>query len=90
MRNQFGDLMFTRRWSKKGGKWVPARTSNKKDYDYIPYLMATIFNLRREDFLPISRKTERDKDDPRRLASSIAKLPPENTNVLADKLISRF
>ena len=88
--DEFGDPMFTRRWSKKGGKWVPVRVPNKKGYEYIPYLMATIFNLRREDSLPISRTIERDKDDPRRLKSSIAKLPPESTRVLAEKLISRF
>ena len=88
--DEFGDPMFTRRWSKKGGKWVPVRVPNKKGYEYIPYLMVTIFNLRREDSLPISRTIERDKEDPRRLKSSIPKLPPESMCVLAEKLISRF
>ncbi len=85
-----GNLLYTRRWSKKTGKWIPVKIPEKKTYSYIPYLIATAFESREKDVLPMTRKTPLSDDDPRRKAASIAKLPAPPSEELAAKIKSRF
>ena len=63
--NEFGEPLFSRGWSKKAGRWVPVIVKERKNYDYIPYLMATIFDSRRSDNGSVARSVPIRKDNPR-------------------------
>ena len=80
--NEFGEPLFSRCWSKKAGRWVPIIVKERKNYDYIPYLMTTILDSRRRDNGSEARSVLIRKDDPRFKAKTIAKLPPKPTKEL--------
>ncbi len=89
MRNHFGVLMFTRRWSKKGANWFLLAYRIRKIIT-TSHTWWQQYTTCEDKILFSSQGKLTDEEDQRRLARSIAKLLPENTNVLADKLSSRF
>ena len=82
--------MYSRRWSKKAGRWIPTIIKESKDFAYIPTMLALILSSRRHDDDTVSRATQLSSNDPRRKAPTIAKLPPKPTKVLVDEKMSRF
>ncbi len=76
--------------AKKACRWVPIIVKERKNYDYIPYLMATIFDSRRRDNGSEARSVLIRKDDPRFKAKTIAKLPPKPTKELVKTKQSRY
>ena len=89
-KDAMGNLLFTRRWSKKGGRWIPVKITEKKNYTYISSLLCNMIGKRMCDTLAMTRKVDLDERDPRRRARSVAKLPPQPTKELASKAKSRF
>ena len=89
-KNEHGDLLYSRRWSKKAGRWIPTVIKEPKDYAYIPYLLALILSTRRYDKGKVERQAPLSTEDPRRRRSTIAKLPPRPTNVLVNEKKTRF
>ena len=61
-----------------------------KKYEYIPYLMAVILKARKDDDKPIKRILGLRPDDPRKRASTIAKLPSRPTTDLVKEKLTRF
>ncbi len=68
--NEFGDLLYSCRWSKKAGRWIPTTIKEHKDYAYIPKLLALVLNKRRIDDQKVERSRPLSEDDPRRTAST--------------------
>ena len=64
--------------------------TGKKGYEYIPKLLAMILNARRTGTGNIARPNMLAHDDPRQLATTIAKLPPKATKILVEEKMSRF
>ena len=87
--NEFGELLVSRRWSKKAGRWIATKVKVPKDYSYIPYLTAVIMRERDYDRLPMTRTSLLAADDPRRIAGNIVKLPTPNSKALSAQQISR-
>lgn len=73
--NAFGEPMYTRRWSKKAGRWVLVKIKQPKDYPYITHIIALAMKSRQDDTKPVSRSVKLGNFDPQRIAASIAKLP---------------
>ena len=89
-KNQAGELLYSRRWSKKAGRWVPVIVKEPKDYSYIPYLMALILYTRKLDKSSIKDPVALPPEDPRNIASTIAKLPAKPTKELVAAKKSQF
>lgn len=66
------------------------KIKEKKGYEYIPKLMAMILNARKTDTGKIARVNTLAQDDPRQLATTIAKLPSRATKILVEEKMSRF
>ena len=90
MKNWRGELVYSRRWSKKAGRWIPVLIKEPKQYDYIPYLLAFIIQARKADTGGVKRQLPYSRKDPRNRAESIAKLPARPTTTLVAEKRSRF
>eukprot|EP00112_Aurelia_sp_Birch-Aquarium-sp1_P014878 Seg3244.1 transcript_id=Seg3244.1/GoldUCD/mRNA.D3Y31 product="hypothetical protein" protein_id=Seg3244.1/GoldUCD/D3Y31 len=90
MTNMMGNPVWSRRWSKKAGRWIPLLVKAPKRYEYIPYLIAMILKARKDDTKPIKRTIGLQLDDPRKQASTIAKLPSRPTMDIVQEKLTRF
>ncbi len=61
-----------------------------KDYKYITELQESILQNRLQDERTVTRKRPLNADDPRKIASTIASVPPPATQELVAKHKSRF
>ncbi|XP_065068067.1 uncharacterized protein LOC135693488 isoform X2 [Rhopilema esculentum] len=84
-RNENGDLLYSRRWSKKAGRWIPTITKEPKDYSYVSRLLAAVMNKRRNDSGKVERHKPLSEEDPRWKSRTIVKLPARATDVLVDE-----
>ena len=89
-KNQAGELLYSRRWSKKAGRWVPVIVKEPEDYSYIPYLMVLILYTRKLDKSSIKDPVALPPEDPRNIASTIAKLPAKPTKELVQEEVSTY
>eukprot|EP00112_Aurelia_sp_Birch-Aquarium-sp1_P002028 Seg1221.6 transcript_id=Seg1221.6/GoldUCD/mRNA.D3Y31 product="hypothetical protein" protein_id=Seg1221.6/GoldUCD/D3Y31 len=89
-RDQFGNPMWSKRWSKKAGRWIPMLIKEPKKYEYMGNLMAIILKARSDDGKSVKRIVGLAADDPRRGRPTIAKLPTKQTKDLVSEKLSRF
>ena len=74
-----------------GKKWSVSEIEQKKDYAYIPLLMAQIFRqraLKKDE--GVHAYVSIAEDDPRRTALTIASVPPPPTSELKKQQKTRF
>ena len=77
-RNQNGDLVFSRRWSKRTKRWKVVVVKEKKNYSYYPVLCAKVIQAASSG----SARPVHYLNDPRLIAPTIAPLPAPNTSEL--------
>lgn len=82
--------MYRRSWSKSAGDWTVVPVKADKDYKYISNLQKDVIYARLEDHRPMKRKREVAPEDPKKIAKTIAPIPPPPTSELAEKKITRF
>ena len=77
-------------FSKKSNFWYNYPVKVKKTYTHIPDLMKDIVIMRLEDEIGMSKKMPLEPDDPRRISSTLANIPPPPTDVITQRKTSRF
>lgn len=87
--NKSGDQITSRKYNQRTKQWGIRTIKQRKDYQYIPFLIARILNARIQDIDIITRRVPLNASDPRLLAPTIAaKSPPSSKELLQRK--SRF
>lgn len=88
--NKAGDMIVSRKYNQRTKEWNSRIVKVKKEYNYIPVLMAKIFKMRKEDANKVTRIVPLNDSDPALLAPTIATkpAPPSKELFLARK--SRF
>jgi len=84
-----GDQMVSRKYNQRTQQWDLRVVKQSKGFQYIPLLIAKIFELRIRDSSVVTRNVSLNKSDPRLLAPTIAAKPPPPSNDLL-KRKSRF
>lgn len=88
-RNAKGELVWTRRWSKRAKRWKPVIVKEKKNYSYIPILSAYVLKeATKEDLKNVKLPTY--ERDPVIIAPTIASLPAPPTADLVKEHTTRF
>ena len=85
-----GDMIVSRKYNQRTKEWNSKVVKVRKQYEYIPMLMAKIMKLRKEDTQKVTRNVPLNNSDPALLAPTIADkpAPPSKELFLARK--SRF
>ena len=81
--------MVSRKYNQRTQQWDLRVVKQSKGFQYIPLLIAKIFELRIRDSSVVTRNVSLNKSDPRLLAPTIAAKPPPPSNDLL-KRKSRF
>lgn len=84
--NAKGELVYSRRWSKRSKRWKIVFVKEKKNYSYLPLLCAKVIKALGAG----SSSTITYEHDPRNVAPTIATLPAPPTSQLVKEHISRF
>ncbi|CAH3027119.1 unnamed protein product, partial [Porites evermanni] len=71
-----GEVAVTQKYNQRTKSWNVKIVKQAKDYGYIWMLLAKVFHLRVEDNENMQRAVPMEADDPRRIAPSIAVVPP--------------
>ena len=85
-----GDQKYHRKYRRQSKKWDVTPVKCKKDYSYIPQLMATIFEACDESVRPLKSKQSLRQDHPENIQNTIAHIPPELTATIVVTKRSRF
>ena len=85
-----GEVAVTRKYNQRTKSWNVKIVKQAKDYGYIWMLLAKVFRLRVEDNENMQRAVPMEADDPRRIAPSIAVVPPPPSSELFIQPSSRF
>ncbi|CAH3141810.1 unnamed protein product [Porites evermanni] len=85
-----GEVAVTRKYNQRTKSWNVKIVKQAKDYGYIWMLLAKVFRLRVEDNENMQRAVPMEADDPRRIAPSIAVVPPPPSRELFIQPSSRF
>ena len=85
-----GDVSVTRNYNQRTKTWNVKVIKEAKDYGYIWIMLAKVFHLRLQDDDNIQRVVPMDNDDPRRIAPTIAVVPPVPSRELFRQHTSRF
>ena len=81
---------MTRKYNQRTKSWNVKIVKQAKDYGYIWVLLAKVFRLRVEDNENMQRAVPMEADDPRRIAPTIAVVPPPPSRELFIQHSSRF
>lgn len=73
---------FQRSYNKKSGRWAVHPVKEKKAFEYMPSLLKKILLSRVSDEMGMNQPVVLEADDPRRLSSHLAPLPPPPTDQL--------
>ena len=71
-----GDVVVSRKYNQRTKEWNSKVVKVKKQYEYIPVLMAKVLKLRKEDANKVTRNVPLNESDPALLAPTIADKPP--------------
>lgn len=76
-------------FNKNSGRWRAVLVKEKKEYVYIPNLLAEMFKSRIEDTGSITRRVTLMETDPRRISSTIAPVSPKPTSEIVAAHVTR-
>lgn len=85
-RNAKGELVYSRRWSKRSKRWKIVMVKEKKEYSYLAPLCANVIKALRKG----SRQPMSYEHDPQQVAPTIAALPAPPTSQLVKEHVTRF
>ena len=85
-----GKVAVTRKYNQRTKSWNVKVVKQAKDYGYIWMLLAKVFRLRVEDNENMQRAVPMEPDDPRRIAPTVAVVPPPPSRELFIQHSSRF
>ena len=85
VRNANGELVFSRRWSKRAHRWKIVVVKEKKDYGYIPVLCGLVLKAVITGSQPMTHR-----DEPKAIAPTIAALPAPATAQLVQEHLTRY
>ena len=88
VRNAEGELVFSRRWSKRAKRWKVVIAKEKENYSYLLVMCATVLKDAGREFM--KKKSVSSKENPKNVAPTIASLPAPPTSELAKEHLSRF
>lgn len=88
-RNAKGELVFSRRWSKRAKRWKVVIVKEKKTYSYLPVMCASLLKEASKEFMK-KIKPVSSKQNPKKVAPTIASLPAPSTSELVKEHVSRF
>lgn len=77
-------------FNKKSGRWLLRPVKEKKRYPYTNDLMAGVLVRRVEDRTTMFNPVQLHADDPRRISSTVAPVPPPSTDQLRQEQKTRF
>jgi hypothetical protein len=88
-------FMFCRQnraYSKYANHWQAYPVKEAKEYDYVPHMMLKMIQTLEEggELVSLRRPLGIPEGDPRRIAPTIAKIPPPSTKEIVRKQRSRF
>lgn len=84
--NAKGELVYSRRWSKRAKRWKVVIVKEKKNYSYLPLMCADVL---KGLCLGISQPITYEHD-PKNVAPTIAVFPAPPTATLVQEHLSRF
>ena len=67
-----GEEIVTRKYNQRTKEWDAKIVKVKKNYEYIPVMMAKILHLRKDDVDIVTRQVSLNESDPALLAPTIA------------------
>ena len=85
-----GRLRYARKWIRRSKRWTAVPVLVPKTYAYVPQLLASMLQFYATGTASIRRRSSLREDDPRKLAHTIAALPPMPTAMLVDEHVSRY
>jgi hypothetical protein len=81
---------YQRSFNKKSGIWSVHEVKVEKSFPHIPALVERIVERRLEDGEGMTGNAVLDLEDPRRIARTLAPIPPPSTQQLVQERKSRF
>ncbi|XP_065941156.1 uncharacterized protein [Magallana gigas] len=83
-------LRYQRVFQKKSSRWSVTTCKEPKQYSYVPEMMRKIILKRLDDAIGMNQKMVIEQDDPRRVSSHLAPIPPPPTQQIVHEQRSRF
>lgn len=90
MTNKDGSIRYQRVFQKKSSRWSVTTCKEPKQYSYVPEMMRKIILKRLDDAIGMNQKMVLEQDDPRRVSSHLAPIPPPPTQQIVHEQRSRF
>ncbi|XP_065069298.1 uncharacterized protein LOC135694466 [Rhopilema esculentum] len=85
-----GKFLVTRKYNPRTNNWTIKKLFNEKDYPYVPMMIAKILRKRISEYGELNKKIVLKESDPRKIAATIGKSPPEPTAEIAKRYVSRL
>ena len=85
-----GEQRYHRKYRKQSKNWDVTPVKTRKEYKYIPELIAAIFQAHKESDNSLKSKKRLREDHPVHIQHTIAHRPPDHTADIATKKRSRF
>ena len=85
-----GEQLANKNYNTRTKDWDVKIITVKKKLEYIPVMMAKIFNMRKEDIDVVTRQVSLNESDPALLAPTIAEKQPPPSKELFIARKSRF
>lgn len=83
-------LRYQRVFQKKSSRWSVTTCKEPKQYSYVPEMMRKIILKRLDDAIGMNQEMVLEQDDPRRVSSHLAPIPPPPTQQIVHEQRSRF
>lgn len=83
-------LRYQRVFQKKSSRWSVTTCKEPKQYSYVTEMMRKIILKRLDDAIGMNQKMVLEQDDPRRVSSHLAPIPPPPTQQIVHEQRSRF
>jgi hypothetical protein len=89
--NRKGEVQVSRKWSKRGKKWIMVHKCEKKTYNYVPYIISLVLSRRRGETLRYKKsKKIIGVGHPLFIAKNLAEYEGLSSKELAASHCSRF
>lgn len=88
-RDAKGQLVFSRRWSKRAKRWKVVIVKEKKNYSYLPIMCAGVLKNASKEFMK-NVKPVTSEQNPKKIAPTIAAIHVPKTSELVKEHTSRF